>query len=103
MTLPARIDPWLVFGFAGQALFASRFLYQWAVSERAKRSVVPIPFWWLSLAGGATLFVYAVHRRDPVFGAGQLFGLAVYARNLVLIARGRPEPESVAATETTTD
>ncbi len=81
---------WLLVGFVGQALFASRFLVQWVASERSKRSVVPTAFWWLSLAGGLLLLSYALHRRDPVFVIGQAFGLTVYARNLALIRRRRP-------------
>ena len=78
---------WLVIGFAGQALFTLRFLAQWIASERARQSTVPVAFWWLSLAGGAVLFLYALHRRDPVFALGQGSGLAIYTRNLVLISR----------------
>src|SRR5262249_51981946 len=39
---------WLVLGFAGQALFASRFLVQWFRSEMEGRSVVPLAFWYFS-------------------------------------------------------
>ena len=78
---------WLVVGFLGQAFFSARFLVQWIASERARRSVVPIAFWFLSLGGGATLFAYALYRRDPVFIAGQGVGLFIYLRNLVLIHR----------------
>ncbi len=83
----ASILPWLVVGFAGQALFTSRFVVQWIASERRHRSVVPVAFWWLSLCGGALLLAYAVSRRDPVFILGQIGGLAVYSRNLLLIRR----------------
>jgi lipid-A-disaccharide synthase-like uncharacterized protein len=38
-----------------------------------------------------TLFIYAVHRRDPVFITGQALGLLVYTRNLLLIRRARHE------------
>jgi len=76
---------WLVVGFAGQLLFSGRFFVQWIASERKKASVVPVAFWWLSLAGGATLLAYAIHRRDPVFVLGQAFGLLVYGRNLALV------------------
>ena len=31
------------------------------------------------------LFLYALHRRDPVFVLGQGLGIFVYARNLWLI------------------
>ena len=78
---------WLVVGFMGQSLFFSRFLVQWIASERAKKSVIPVAFWYFSLVGGVILLMYAVHRRDPVFIAGQSVGLFVYARNLWLIHR----------------
>ena len=75
----------MVIGFLGQALFASRFLLQWFVSETRKESVIPVSFWVLSLCGGAVLLVYAIVRRDPVFIMGQASGLIVYTRNLMLI------------------
>ncbi|MBS8270734.1 hypothetical protein DYI26_18680 [Halomonas litopenaei] len=80
---------WLAVGFLGQALFSARFVVQWLASERAKRSVVPVAFWFLSLAGGVTLLVYAIHRRDPVFILGQGAGLLIYLRNLMLLRGNR--------------
>jgi lipid-A-disaccharide synthase-like uncharacterized protein len=80
---------WLAVGFSGQLLFTARFLVQWITSERARRSVVPMAFWYLSLAGGLTLLSYALYRRDPVFIAGQAAGAVVYIRNIVLIVRER--------------
>jgi lipid-A-disaccharide synthase-like uncharacterized protein len=80
---------WLAVGFAGQMLFSARFLVQWLYSERRRRSVIPIAFWYLSLAGGATLFAYALHIRDPVFVLGQSLGVLIYARNLYFIHRAR--------------
>ena len=80
---------WLALGFIGQAVFASRFIVQWISSERQKRSVIPHAFWYLSLAGGATLLIYAISRQDPVFIVGQAGGLLIYSRNLRLIARER--------------
>ena len=85
--LPAAELAWLAIGFGGQALFASRFLYQWIASERAGRSYIPRPFWYFSLAGGVTLLAYAVHRGDPVFILGQATGAIIYIRNLVLLHR----------------
>lgn len=91
---------WLLVGFFGQGLFSLRFLLQWIASERARRSTVPQVFWWFSLAGGLVLFVYALHRQDPVFAVGQGSGLAIYSRNLFLIYRqrrvggGSPSPAS---------
>ena len=76
---------WLIVGFAGQALFTMRFIVQWIQSERLRRSVVPIAFWYFSLAGGITLFTYAIHLKDPVFIVGQGAGVFIYLRNLYLI------------------
>ena len=80
---------WLMIGFAGQALFSARFLLQWLTSEREGRSVVPTAFWYFSIGGSLTLLVYAIHRVDPVFIAGQATGLMIYFRNLYLIYRER--------------
>jgi lipid-A-disaccharide synthase-like uncharacterized protein len=76
---------WLVIGFLGQGLFSARFIVQWLKSEREKKSVFPIAFWYFSIAGGVTLFAYAVHRQDPVFIVGQLTGLFIYLRNLYFV------------------
>ena len=83
-------------GFGGQALFTMRFLIQWLKSEISRKSVIPIAFWYFSIAGGATLFVYALWRQDPVFILGQGTGLFIYARNLWLIHRERRETEAAA-------
>jgi len=77
----------LVLGYTAQCLFAGRFALQWAMSERKGRSTVPLAFWILSLAGGVLMLLYAVLRMDQVFILGQAAGLAVYARNLILIRR----------------
>jgi lipid-A-disaccharide synthase-like uncharacterized protein len=80
---------WLVLGFVGQLLFTARFVLQWLISEREKRSVVPTAFWYLSIAGACILLCYSVHRKDAVFIFGQSTGLLIYLRNLQLIRRER--------------
>jgi len=82
-------DWWLLLGFGGQVVFMGRFVIQWIASERHRRSVIPVSFWYLSIIGALVLFVYALHRRDPVFVAGQGMGVAIYLRNLQLIRRTR--------------
>jgi lipid-A-disaccharide synthase-like uncharacterized protein len=76
---------WLAVGFLGQALFSARFLVQWIHSEKEKRSVFPIAFWYFSIGGGLTLLAYAVYRQDPVFILGQASGLFIYLRNLYFV------------------
>jgi lipid-A-disaccharide synthase-like uncharacterized protein len=76
---------WVAFGLAGQLLFTARFLVQWIASEKARRSVVPVAFWYFSMVGGVMLLAYAIYRADPVFILGQAMGVFIYARNLWLI------------------
>lgn len=78
---------WLGIGFGGQAMFSMRFLVQWLYSERVKKSVIPVAFWYFSIAGSLMLLSYAIYKRDPVFILGQCFGLVVYLRNLYFIKR----------------
>jgi lipid-A-disaccharide synthase-like uncharacterized protein len=84
---------WLTIGFVGQAVFTARFLAQWIASEKRRDSVVPVVFWWLSLAGGFLLLNYAIHRQDPVIIVGQSMGVFIYVRNLMLVAKGRKRAE----------
>lgn len=91
-------DPfWLAVGFLGQGLFSARFIVQWLKSEKLKKSVVPLAFWYFSLAGGATLLAYAIHRGDPVFIVGQGAGLFIYLRNLWFIKREHQQVEPPAS------
>ena len=77
----------VIIGFAGQGLFAMRFIIQWLTSEKHARSVIPLAFWYFSIGGGAVLLLYALWRKDPVIICGQGLGLFIYLRNLYLIKR----------------
>jgi lipid-A-disaccharide synthase-like uncharacterized protein len=77
----------LIIGFLGQAVFTSRFVVQWIASERRKESYIPHIFWYLSIIGSIMLLSYAVSIRAWPVILGQMFGVIVYSRNLVLIAR----------------
>ncbi|MBH69129.1 MAG: hypothetical protein CMM58_12295 [Rhodospirillaceae bacterium] len=79
----------LIIGFLGQGLFSARFLIQWVVSEKRRESVIPLPFWYFSLLGGITLFIYAFSKKDLVIMVGQGTGILIYTRNLYLIYRKR--------------
>lgn len=78
----------LIIGFFGQGLFASRFIIQWIYSEKKKKSSIPVVFWYLSIFGGLGLLTYAIFRKDPVIILGQTFGIFIYLRNLILIYKG---------------
>ncbi len=84
-----RLNWWVLLGYAGQSLFAMRFVVQWVASERVGRSVMPVAFWFFSMGGGLLLLFYALYIRDPVFIIGQGLGLFVYLRNLHFVFRER--------------
>jgi len=80
---------WVLLGYVAQLMFTMRFVVQWIASERARKSVVPVAFWYFSIVGGLLLFAYSLYIRDPVFILGQGFGVFVYARNLFFVLRDR--------------
>lgn len=78
-------SPIVILGFLGQAVFFMRFLVQWLASEKEKRSVIPIAFWYFSIGGALLLLLYGILDRDPVILVGQSTGLLIYMRNLYFI------------------
>jgi len=80
-----NFDIWVIVGLVAQTMFMMRFVVQWIASERVGRSIVPVAFWFFSIAGGIMLLIYSIIRKDPVFIAGQALGLLIYFRNLYLI------------------
>ncbi|MEM7240525.1 MAG: lipid-A-disaccharide synthase N-terminal domain-containing protein [Pseudomonadota bacterium] len=82
---------WVLVGLGGQIMFMMRFMLQWLATEKARRSVIPVSFWWFSIAGAAILLAYAIYRADPVFILGQALGFFVYSRNLWFIYQEREQ------------
>ena len=76
---------WVTVGLLGQLMFTGRFIVQWLASEKAGRSVVPVAFWYFSIAGSVIVLAYGIHKLDPVIIVGQLPGTVIYSRNLWLI------------------
>ena len=83
----ARFDLWLAFGIVAQLLFGARFIVQWIASERAGRSIMPLAFWFFSMAGGLMTLVYGLVRREPIIILGQTLSTVIYVRNRMLIFR----------------
>lgn len=81
---------WLAIGMGGQALFGMRFFVQWLHSESRRKSLIPLSFWYFSIAGGVVLLAYAIHRQEPVFIVGETVSLMIFMRNLKLLGR-KPE------------
>jgi len=77
----------MVLGFVGNALFSMRFLVQWLASEREGKSVIPVSFWYWSIAGSVLMCIYFIFRRDPVGILAYLPNSLIYFRNLMLIRK----------------
>ena len=76
---------WKVVGWIGNAVFFSRFFVQWYATEKRKQVVVPLLFWWLSIAGSLILFFYALfYKHDSVFIFAYAFNWIPYIRNLII-------------------
>ena len=84
---------WTVFGIVGNLLFSSRFLLQWLHSERHKQLVVPPVFWHLSFWGSVVSLIYALHVDKLPVILGYAFLPPLYARNLILLGRGKNPQE----------
>lgn len=84
MVAAALALPFQIAGWVGNACFFSRFFVQWFESERARKSVAPPLFWWLSLAGTVLLGVYAGMRHNYVLLGGYVINGLIYGRNLAL-------------------
>lgn len=75
---------WELVGFVGQGVFFGRFIIQWIASERKKRTVVPVAFWYMSLLGGFITLLYAIHVGRLVFILAFSLSSLIYIRNLVI-------------------
>jgi lipid-A-disaccharide synthase-like uncharacterized protein len=73
-----------IWGTIGQLIFTFRFYLQWIDSESANESVMTYRFWLLSMVGSVMILIYALFRFDLVLLVGQITGLVVYLRNLML-------------------
>lgn len=78
---------WKVLGWTGNTVFFSRFFVQWYATEKLKRVVVPVAFWWLSLSGSLLLLTYSLHQADSVFIFAYAFTWIPYIRNLIIHKR----------------
>ncbi len=69
-------------GFLAQIFFSARILYQWVVTEKAKKILSPPLFWILSIFGSYLLFIYGVRRNDFAIIFGQFIAYYIYLWNL---------------------
>jgi lipid-A-disaccharide synthase-like uncharacterized protein len=85
---------WLVFGlgFLAQALFSSRMILQWIVSEKHKKVLTPRLFWEISLLASCLLFIYGYLRDDFAIMLGQIITYFIYIRNIQIMREWKKLP-----------
>lgn len=78
---PLIITAWKVVGFIGAFMFAGRWVVQVIASRVAKKPVLPIIFWYMSLIGSLMVLVYFIFGKNDAVGIIQNFpaaGIAAY-------------------------
>lgn len=75
---------WILLGTLGQILFTFRFIVQWLYSKRMGESVLPPPFWLVSIAGSGIILFYGLLRDDLILVLGHSFGMVSYIRNWIM-------------------
>lgn len=78
---------WTAIGFLANGLFFARFAVQWWVSEKHQRVIIPVLFWYFSIAGGWLNLLYAAHLWKMPLLVGAVGSLIVSHRNLRLHQR----------------
>jgi lipid-A-disaccharide synthase-like uncharacterized protein len=89
-----------ILGLVGQVVFSVRFITQWIASERKGESVIPVSFWYWSIAGSLILTVYWVGKRSPIGIIANLPNALIYWRNLHLIRKRKLAPTAAVPTQT---
>ncbi len=78
------LSPWVLFGLLSQGVFFFRFVVQLAQSEKQKKVVVPLAFWYLSILGTLMTLIYSFHIKDVVFILSSFLSFAIYFRNIFI-------------------
>ncbi len=83
-----QLTPWKAVGYAGTAMFTSRWFVQLYYTRKHKRVVMPLSFWWLSVFGSALLLAYfIVGKNDSVGILSNFFPVFVSVYNLIVHLR----------------
>lgn len=81
---------WKVWGFCGALMFTGRWFVQLHFSRKAKKPVLPIGYWVMSLAGSFMLLTYFIFgKNDSVGIVSNLFPSFVAGYNLYLELKHR--------------
>jgi lipid-A-disaccharide synthase-like uncharacterized protein len=91
------LTPWKLIGLIGTFLFTARWFVQFYATKRSRRVVMPMSFWYLSIAGSVMTLMYFIWGKNDSVGIIQnAFPMFVSAYNVFVHLRHH-EPEVVSA------
>ena len=84
MTNSFTLDFWTFFGLIAQGMLFLRFLIQWWATEKSKKIIIPLSFWYISIIGYVMVGIYAIVRNDIVFLSAAIVQTVLFTRNLFI-------------------
>ncbi|MGH7973362.1 MAG: lipid-A-disaccharide synthase N-terminal domain-containing protein [Limisphaerales bacterium] len=85
-----QITGWKLIGYTGVLLFSARWFVQMWASREARKPVVPVAFWVISVVGSFACLTYFIFgKNDSVGVLSNLFPCGVAGYNLYLEATHR--------------
>lgn len=89
------LTPWKLIGLIGTFLFTARWFVQFYATKKLKRVVMPMSFWYLSVAGSVMTLCYFIWGKNDSVGIIQnAFPMFVSAYNVYVHLRHH-EPEVI--------
>ena len=87
------LTPWKVIGLLGTLLFTARWFVQFYATKKQKKVVVPMMFWYLSVAGSVLTLAYFIWGKNDSVGIIQTaFPMLVSIYNVFAhLRQHRPE------------
>ena len=82
-------------GLLGMALYGSRILVQWYLSEKANRIVNPPSYWVMSSVGAIVLYIYGWLRKDFSIIFGESVSYYIYMWNISIMGMYKTLPRIV--------
>ena len=82
-------------GLLGMALYGSRIVVQWFLSEKAGKVVNPPSYWVMSSVGAVVLYIYGWLRKDFSIIFGESVSYYIYMWNISVMGMYRKLPRVV--------
>jgi lipid-A-disaccharide synthase-like uncharacterized protein len=92
------INGWKIVGYIGTLMFTGRWIIQLIASRKARRSVMPRAFWYMSLFGSTLLLLYFIFGKpDSVGFLSNSFPTLIAVYNLYLVTKHDKHEQQLAA------